>query len=188
MSILASGSRTVTRRLAVAKLLTIGGIGASLGASKAAAEPVTASGIEDQNAINSLLVAYATALDEGRIEDCAELFAQAEFTIETVATVQGAKGVMDLFSGIILYEDGTPRTKHVVTNTDIIIGKDTHTATAKSYLTVFQQVDGAPLQPIFSGAYNDQFQQTDGTWHFKKRTVSDPLFGDMSKHLLHPPN
>ncbi|SMR81248.1 SnoaL-like domain-containing protein [Aliiroseovarius halocynthiae] len=188
MGMLTSKGQTLTRRLAVTKLLTLGIAGASISVSQANAHPAAPSSRDDQNAINELLIAYATALDEGRIEDCAELFAQAEFTIETVATVQGAKAVMGLFSGIILYEDGTPRTKHVVTNTDIIIGKDTQTATAKSYLTVFQQAGGAPLQPIFSGAYDDQFQKTDGIWHFKKRTVSGPLFGDMSKHLRHPPN
>ncbi len=188
MQWLKTETRPTTRRFAVARLVTLGLFGTTLAASKSEAEQVAPSGPDDQSAIANLLVSYATALDEGRIEDCAELFVGAQFTIENVATVRGSQGVMELFSGMILYDDGTPRTKHVVTNIEIAIGDDRRSAAAKSYLTVFQQVGETPLQPIFSGVYDDQFEKSDGIWRFSDRIVSASLFGDMSRHLRNPPN
>lgn len=138
--------------------------------------------------INSLLNQYSLTLDTGQIEQCAELFSRAEFEIEGVATVTGKDGVQELFSGIILYEDGTPRTKHLISNVDIRIADDGVTATSSSYLTVMQQAGDAPLRPIFSGIYSDKFAWIDGEWVFTSRVISQPLIGDMSLHLTNPPN
>ena len=95
---------------------------------------------------------------------------------------------MELFSGMILYEDGTPRTKHVVTNIEIAISDDRRSAMAKSYLTVLQQAGEGPLLPIFSGAYDDQLESANGAWRFDKRVVLGAPFGDMSRNLQNPLN
>lgn len=158
----------------------------SLMAQTAAANP--ASTTEAMAEINSLLNQYSLTLDTGQIEQCAELFSRAEFEIEGVATVTGKDGVQGLFSGIILYEDGTPRTKHLISNVDIRIADDGLSATASSYLTVMQQAGDAPLRPIFAGAYSDRFALIEGEWVFTSRVISKPLFGDMSLHLTNPPN
>ncbi|MBG6203609.1 hypothetical protein IWQ48_004769 [Labrenzia sp. EL_13] len=143
--------------------------------------------LEDRSAINHLLNEYCRTLDAGLISECAALFENAEFSIEGVATVQGRQGIMKLFSGIILYEDGTPKTKHVLTNIDISVATNRQTAAASSYLTVLQQVEDLPLQPIFSGSYADTFSKKTGSWMFASRVVSAPIFGDMSRHLTNPP-
>lgn len=143
--------------------------------------------IDKNQLINQLLNDYCTLLDAGKIEDCAALFSNADFCIEGVATVSGKQGVMDLFSGIILYENGTPLTKHVLTNVVVNVAADEKTAKSNSYLTVLQKVDGSALQPIFSGSYADKFAIIDGHWAFTKRTITGPLIGDMSLHLTNPP-
>jgi len=142
----------------------------------------------DQLAITALINSYAMAVDEGRIADVAVLFDKAEFRIEGLVTVTGSEGVAELFSGIILYDDGTPRTRHMVTNLDVAVSETGDTATAQSYLTVLQQAGNAPLQAIFSGIYRDRFSKDRGGWHFRHRMISGVLFGDMSRHLLDPPN
>lgn len=142
---------------------------------------------EARGAINHLLNEYCRTLDAGQISKCAALFEIAEFSIEGVAKVRGRQGVMDLFSGIILYEDGTPKTKHVLTNVVISIATDRNSAVASSYLTVLQQVEDTPLQPIFSGSYTDTFSKETGLWMFASRVVSAAIFGDMSRHLVNPP-
>ena len=65
-------SGMTTRRRALTRLMTFGLVGATLTASKGQAEQVASSRLADQNAITSLLTAYAAALDEGRVADCAE--------------------------------------------------------------------------------------------------------------------
>src|SRR3546814_12978400 len=56
---------------------------------------------------------------------------------------------------IILYEDGTPRTKHLVTNHIIEIDPNGRTATAKSYYTVVQTIFTLPPQIIVMGRYDE---------------------------------
>ena len=60
-----------------------------------------------------------------------------------------------------------------------------NTALARSYYTVFQQVDDFPLQAIISGRYRDTFQLIDGRWWFDTRTMFVDLVGDLSRHLLY---
>jgi len=80
--------------------------------------------------------------------------------------------------------DGTPRTKHVITN--VIIDVEGDRARAQSYGTVFQQTDVFPLQPIASGRYIDRFERIDGTWWFVERVMSRFLLGDRSHHIVWP--
>src|SRR6202030_1888041 len=49
---------------------------------------------------------------------------------------------------VIVYPDGTPRTKHVVTNPIIEVDDAAGTATCRSYYTVLQHTDDLPLQVI----------------------------------------
>ncbi|EUA56422.1 snoaL-like domain protein [Mycobacterium xenopi 4042] len=90
-------------------------------------------------------------------------------------------------AAVVLYPDGTPRTKHVVTNPIIEIDEDAGTASCRSYYTVLQQIDDFPLQPIVVGRYHDGFERVDGAWRFCFRdyTLVD-LVGDLSRHLSAP--
>lgn len=75
--------------------------------------------MNDHQAINNLLTDYCLALDAGRIDDCATLFENAEFTFEGFPTAKGIEGVKGMFANLITYEDGTPRTRHLLTNVRI---------------------------------------------------------------------
>ena len=88
---------------------------------------------------------------------------------------------------MVLYLDGTPRTKHVVTNPIIEVDEGVGTATCRSYYTVPQQTDDFPLQVIVAGRYHDQFQRVDGQWRycFRDYPLID-LVGDLSHHLSRP--
>ena len=83
-----------------------------------------------------------------------------------------------------LYEDGTPRTRHVTTNVAVEVDDDAGTAAARAYYTVFQQTDELPLQPIIAGHYHDTFHRVDGEWCFDTREMFVDLNGDLSHHLL----
>ena len=56
------------------------------------------------------------------------------------------------------HEDGTPSTKHVITNP--IVEVDGDTGTCRAYYTVFMKTDTLPLQPIVNGRYRDTFNMT----------------------------
>ena len=88
---------------------------------------------------------------------------------------------------LIVYDDGTPRTRHLVTNVVIEVDYQAGTAGARSYFTALQALPGLALQPIASGRYRDRFGRRDGQWRFLERRVSVDLVGDVSHHLRRAP-
>ena len=107
--------------------------------------------------IENLIGAYAALVDAGDFAGLGELFAEAVFGGSGDA-VRGAEQVEKLFRAMVhVYEDGTPRTKHVTTNIRIDVDDGAGTAVAHAYVTVFQALPDLPLQPIVAGRYRDVF-------------------------------
>ncbi|HVH04956.1 MAG TPA: nuclear transport factor 2 family protein [Myxococcota bacterium] len=139
--------------------------------------------------IENLLYTYAERIDAGDLEGVADLFVHGRILPSADApadrAIVGRDRVLALYRGSTrLYDDGTPRTKHVTTNTIIEVADGASTAAARSYYTVFQRVDDLPLQPIIAGRYRDTFHRIDGRWWFDSRTMIVDLVGDLSRHLL----
>ena len=114
--------------------------------------------VDDVLAITALVHRYAELLDVGDLDGVAALFERADWVAGTRDfRVQGSDAVRHMYDGVILYDDGTPRTKHVITNLVIEVAPDRTTATARSYFTVLQATEGLALQPIIAGRYHDAF-------------------------------
>lgn len=142
-------------------------------------------------AITNLLHRYAEMIDGGQFEELAtELFAHARFIVAPPPAdpVGGATMAGLIAATTIRYDDGTPRTRHVITNPIVDVDEEAGTATCRSYYTVLQQTPALPLQPVVSGRYHDRFGRIDGTWCFTERdyTMID-MVGDTSQHLRLPP-
>ena len=111
------------------------------------------------------------------------LLADATF-VGAAGPVSGRDAIEKMLrDSLIVYDDGTPRTKHVTTNIAIEIDEEAGTAEARSYFTVLQALPGLALQPIVSGRYQDRFARHDGRWRFVERRVRTDLVGDVSRHL-----
>lgn len=139
--------------------------------------------------IENLLYTYAERIDAGDLEGVAELFrhgrVQASPDPPPEQISEGRDRVLALYQASTrLYADGTPRTKHVTSNVLIEVEDGSERGHARSYYTVFQKVDAAPLQPIIAGRYHDSFQLRDGRWWFDTRIIFVDLVGDLSRHLL----
>lgn len=145
---------------------------------------------DDAREIEQLLYAYAERIDAGDFEGVGELFAHGRIAAVPGATqeqmVAGRDAVRVLYEATTRrYEDdGTPHTKHLTTNVVVEVEPGDDRASARSYFTVLQQVDGGPLQPIVSGRYHDSFHRVNGAWCFDVRTMFVDLKGDLSRHLL----
>ena len=134
--------------------------------------------------ILKLINSYSFTLDSGDLDGFLDLFAHGEWTFDRGRPNRGRQELFDnVVSRVILYEDGTPRTRHVSTNVDMEIDESAGRATCQRYVTVFQQTDEFPLQVIYSGHYHDGFVRRNGAWHFSSCTIRNPLFGDLSHHL-----
>ena len=140
--------------------------------------------------IENLLHTYAERIDDGDLEGVADLFAHGRIAASADAPAEqvfeGRDRVLALYRGSTrIYDDGSPHTKHVTTNSIIEVDAGVNAASARSYYTVFQQVDDMPLQPIISGRYRDTFRHIDGRWWFDTRIMIVDLVGDLSRHLLY---
>ncbi|MEB3961518.1 nuclear transport factor 2 family protein [Streptomyces kunmingensis] len=134
-------------------------------------------------AVAYLVATYAELVDTGDFAGLGRLLADARFT-GSGGTVTGAAAIEQMFRAtLVLYPDGTPRTHHVVSNLIVDADEQAGTATSRSYVTVFQAVEGLPLQAVAAGRYHDRFARRDGAWRFTGRTVRIHLVGDTSHHL-----
>jgi len=138
--------------------------------------------------ITNLLHLYAELMDAGRLEECCDLFADARVVLDAEAdppVVVDRDGLMQVWRSLVaIYDDGTPRTRHLVATPILEVDTEAGTATCRSTYTVFQQVAAGPLQPIISGRYHDRFERIDGTWRFAERIYLADLMGDLSDHMM----
>jgi ketosteroid isomerase-like protein len=133
--------------------------------------------------IRALLNAYCERLDAGDFDGVADLFRDGAFRSPRGTNLVGADAVRSQYDPLVVYEDGTPRTKHVLGTVVVEVDDDAGTAAARCAFTVFQAADGAPLQPVLSGRYHDQFEQVDGAWRWRERFVHPDLEGDLGRHM-----
>lgn len=141
---------------------------------------------QDQIQIANLLYRYNEFIDLGDLKGATDLFAHAKIKLVSSAELQDHHAVLQMLQGLIrIYPDGTPRTKHLVTNPIIEISADGQSATSRSQYTVMQSTDEIPLQIIAVGRYHDKFEKVDSSWRFTYRdyTLSD-MKGRVEGHLM----
>jgi hypothetical protein len=137
--------------------------------------------MSDHAEIVALIHEYAYRLDIGDLDGVAALFAHAELRSTRHGLVRrGAQEARTLFDGVIIYEDGTPRTMHQLTNVTVTI--DGNEATGRTYFTVLGTLEDG-LHPILAGEYRDRFARTVQGWEFRERVFDPKLFGDLSGHI-----
>ncbi|UUW87102.1 nuclear transport factor 2 family protein [Pimelobacter simplex] len=141
-----------------------------------------------ERAVERLLYRYADAIDAGDLAALGALFAHgriAQHTSDGPLTLAEGSAAVEAFyrSLVILYDDGTPRTRHVTTNVVIDVDEAAGTALGAATYTVLQATEGLALQPIIVGRYRDSFRRVEGEWWFDTRAMSVDLTGDLSRHL-----
>ncbi len=143
---------------------------------------------DDAREIENLVYSYAERIDAGDLDGVAALFAHGRICgvedgpPETVFA--GSARVRQMYDmATRLYDDGTPKTKHLTTNVRIHVDDATRTARGSAYYCVTQATPDLPLQVIVTGHYKDTFHVVDGAWWFESRTMFVDQVGDTSHHL-----
>jgi 3-phenylpropionate/cinnamic acid dioxygenase small subunit len=142
--------------------------------------------VADDTLIANLIARYAELVDAGEFEGVADLLGDAGVGDGTnPGLLRGRDAIAAMFTATTRrYADGTPRTKHVTTNLILEVDAEAGEASARSYWTVLQTVEGLPLQPILAGRYHDRFARTGAGWRFTERRYFIDLVGDVSHHML----
>jgi hypothetical protein len=86
--------------------------------------PAPADPLSSYRAIENLIAAYAELVDDGDFAGLGRLLADATFA-GSGAAVSGPDAIEQMFRDmLIVYDDGTPRTKHVTTNVVIDVDEE----------------------------------------------------------------
>ena len=133
--------------------------------------------------ISDMMFRYAELFDTGRFDEFAALFEYGKWHKAKPGATAARKWIDD---NVQLY-DGLTHTKHVTTNVVVDVDEAAGTAEATAYVTIFQALPDFPLQPIFSGRYQDRFTRIDGGWWWSQRAVVGDLYGDISRHVKYGP-
>jgi hypothetical protein len=142
--------------------------------------------VSSERAIENLIAQYSHFLDAGDFKGVAEMFRYGKITYGDIVD-EGIENVeRHLHENLFIYKDGTPQKAHITTNTLLNINNDGNSATASSYVTIFQQdTEGSfQLQATMIGRYEDTFACIDGVWYFKVRSLNLKLTGDTSRHTI----
>jgi SnoaL-like domain len=136
--------------------------------------------------LRNLLGLYCERIDAGDFAGVGELFEQGALADGSGNELaRGSEAVAGFYAVGTRMHDGSPRTKHLVTNSVLDIDDARGTATARSSYLVLQQVGEGALHPIITGRYLDTFVHVDGTWRFAERRFFVDLVGDLSQHLTY---
>ena len=140
--------------------------------------------MSDRAEITALVHEYARRLDAGDLEGVAALFEQATWRSESTGEVRrGRDEVRAVYERVLLY-DGSPRTKHLITNLSIDVEPDADRAAGECCFTVLQGIEvGEPIQIILAGRYVDRFEKSAGVWRFSDRWFVVDLTGDLGRHF-----
>jgi 3-phenylpropionate/cinnamic acid dioxygenase small subunit len=134
--------------------------------------------------IRELLGRYCDLVDAAEWESVGELFADGVLTSEDgVVLATGADEVAEFYRrGTKLNEAGSPRTKHLVANTQL--REEDDCVVARSAYLVLQD-----LVPIITGRYVDTFVRVDESdeWSWRERRFTVDQVGDLSNHLTWDP-
>ena len=137
----------------------------------------------DRDEIAALVHRYAELIDAGDMGGVVAMFAAATWRSDASgAVLRTPEEIREVYDRIVLYEDGTPRTQHQITNVTVAV--DGTTATARSSFTVLQGGEpGTPIEPILVGRYHDRYHHGPEGWHLADRLFIVDLVGDQSRHF-----
>ena len=139
----------------------------------------------DIDAIEGLVYGYAERIDAGDIAGVVDMFAHATWrSAARDEVLRDRESVRAVYDRIALYDDGTPRTKHLITNLVVDLAEDAMTATGRCSYTVVQGVvPGEPLHIAVAGRYVDRYERGPDGWRFADRLFIVDLAGDQSRHF-----
>lgn len=128
--------------------------------------------VEDQLAIQRVLVDYAAYLDGRDYASYAALFTPDGEWNNGGGSHKGQVAIRQMLESV-MGPAGSPNLAnyHIITNPRVDLDGDRATATSR-YVFVMRGPDGQPV-PSLAGVYHDQFVRQGGMWKIKRRIADD---------------
>ncbi len=139
--------------------------------------------LEDEKAIQDILIAYGHALDTRDLETYSKLFAKEGTWSGGIGSAKGPDGIRAMlekaFAKAPPFDPKKVRSFHMMTNFAIKLDGDR--ATARSKWTFFGRTDDNKLEPRLAGHYDDTFIRENGQWKILSRTAPHDIPNPVEK-------
>jgi ketosteroid isomerase-like protein len=145
---------------------------AAMAQAKPASLAVRMQRVEDQLAIQTVLIDYAAFLDGRDYARYAALFTPDGEWKNGSGSHKGQAAIRQMLESV-MGPAGTPNRAnyHIITNPRIDLDGDRATATSR-YLFVMRGANGQPT-PSLAGVYHDELVRQGGAWKIKRRVADD---------------
>lgn len=127
------------------------------------------------------LCTYCEALDAGDLDGVARLWKHGTWPF--AGREPGSEVVRRWLDDHVILYDGQTHTMHQLTNVVIDVDEEAGSATFRTYASIWQALEGFPLQPIIYAHFNGTFERLDGRWWWKTLELVPGLVGDTSRHV-----
>jgi 3-phenylpropionate/cinnamic acid dioxygenase small subunit len=143
--------------------------------------------VADRDDITALVHHYGELLDAGDIDGVVALFSRATWrSAATGAVLSTPEEIRGVYENIAMH-DGSPRTRHLMTNVVIEMDDGADVAAGRSTYTVLQSVGaGDPIEIVVVGRYEDRYARGPDGWHLTDRLFLVDLQADTSRHFPRP--
>jgi hypothetical protein len=140
--------------------------------------------VEPRGCILNSIYRYSKLVDDGDFQAVGELFRDGEYVIPSLGLSLAGREIAQFFSERLkIYPDGTPHTTHANPNIMLEVEDGGDRASAWTSVLVFQLIE-TEVRCIFSGWYEDDFEQVGDAWTWRRRTAYTRFAGDMSHHVM----
>jgi uncharacterized protein (TIGR02246 family) len=128
--------------------------------------------LEDERAIQHILVDYAANLDFRDYDGYAALFAEAGEWTNANGSHKGRAAIRKMLADTLGPAGAPNRTNfHIISNGQVSVQGDRASAISR-YLFVMRAPDGRP-QPALAGIYRDELVRTAQGWKISRRVADD---------------
>lgn len=129
--------------------------------------------LEDEKAIEKVLIEYGHALDTLDLDGYSKLFAKEGTWKGGIGEAKGPEGIKAMLQKALSkappYDPNKVRSFHMMTNFYIQVNGDR--ATGRSKWTFFGRTEDNKLVPRLSGHYDDTYIREDGKWKILSRVA-----------------
>ena len=130
--------------------------------------------------VRTTLHQYCDYFDSADFEAFAELFENGRwFMVSQPGSGPVRKWIAD---HVVLY-DGSPLTRHEVTNLIVEPGRTRDEATFRCYVAIWQHVPERESRLLAHARFSGAFFDTSGRWQWREHAMNVDWAGDLSTHI-----
>jgi 3-phenylpropionate/cinnamic acid dioxygenase small subunit len=142
-------------------------------------KPVSANH-EAERQIRRTLNSYCERIDSADFDGFARLFERGLwFMVDT----PGVEPVLSWLEANIVLHDGKTHTRHEISNLDVEVTNDGHTAEFRCYVAIWQDLPASRPELMVHARFAGTFRLVDDQWWWSSHTMTPDFVGDLSQHI-----